>query len=100
MRWVKVSRPWARRLRPILATRATALIDGALPARMMGAILLATGAVMFVIGFIPGLPFTLAGHVLLFGLGLTARDGVLVGLGFVATLAEIGLITVLLGWLT
>ncbi|KAJ55543.1 hypothetical protein ACMU_12685 [Actibacterium mucosum KCTC 23349] len=94
------ARPWAHRLRPLLATRATGLVEGALSVRAMGLILVATGAVMFVIGFIPGLPFALAGHVLLFGLGLTARDGVLVALGYVAVLAEIGLIVTLLGWLT
>lgn len=94
------ARPLARRLRPLLAPRAVGVVDSPLALRLIGLTLMATGAVMFVIGFIPGLPFVLSGHVLLFGLALTARDGVVAVLGFGAVLGEVGAIVLLLGWLT
>ena len=78
------ARPIARRLRPVLMPRLCALTDNGLLLTTAAAIFIATGAVIFVIGFIPGLPFVLSIHVLLIGLGMTARDGIVTALGFAA----------------
>ena len=47
---------------------------------------------MLFAGFIPGLPFALSWHLLVFGLGLTLRDGVLVAIGWAIVVPEIALI--------
>jgi hypothetical protein len=41
---------------------------------------------MILIGSIPGLPFVLCVPVLLFGLGLTAGDGLCIAIGFAITI--------------
>ena len=70
-----------------LHPRARILVHGHLSLLLIAMILLAAAAVMIVIGAIPGLPFILCVPALLFGLGLTAGDGLVVGVGFAATLA-------------
>jgi len=81
---VKRARPVAQWLRPVLMPRLCGLTDNGLLLTTAAAIFIATGAVIFVIGFIPGLPFVLSIHVLLIGLGMTARDGIVTLLGFAA----------------
>ncbi|MGC9368939.1 MAG: exopolysaccharide biosynthesis protein [Paracoccaceae bacterium] len=81
---VKRARPLARRLRPVLMPRYCRLVDNGLTLTTAAAIFIATGAVIFLIGFIPGLPFVLSIHVLLIGLGMSARDGIVTLLGFAA----------------
>lgn len=78
------ARPIARRLRPVLMPRYYGLVDNGLILTTAAAIFIATGVVIFLIGFIPGLPFVLSIHVLLIGLGMTARDGIITALGFAA----------------
>jgi hypothetical protein len=78
------ARPIARRLRPVLMPRYYGLLDNGLILTTAAAIFIATGVVIFLIGFIPGLPFVLSIHVLLIGLGMTARDGIITALGFAA----------------
>ncbi len=68
-------RPVAKRLRALLGPRLTIIFDTAAIRVGIATILITTGAVIFFIGFIPGLPFFLSVHVLLIGLGQTARDG-------------------------
>ncbi len=76
------ARPVARRLRPILMPRLGGLVDNGLTLTAAAAIFIVTGVVIFLIGFIPGLPFVLSLHVLLIGLGMSARDGLVTLLGF------------------
>lgn len=78
------ARPIARRLRPVLMPRYYGLVDNGLILTTAAGIFIATGVVIFLIGFIPGLPFVLSIHVLLIGLGMTARDGIITALGFAA----------------
>ncbi|MCR9148952.1 MAG: exopolysaccharide biosynthesis protein [Rhodobacteraceae bacterium] len=74
-------RPLARRSERVLRPRLPRLTASRLAALTLAAALLATAAVVFVLGFIPGLPFMLAWPLLLIGLGLTARDGLAVAIG-------------------
>jgi len=85
---VNRARPVVRWLRPVLIRRLTGLIESPLALLMISVILLATGAVILVVGFIPGLPFMMSLHILLLGLGLTARDGLVGLLGFAAVVPE------------
>lgn len=81
---VERARPMAQWLRPVLMPRYCRLVTNGLTLTTAAAIFIATGVVIFLIGFIPGLPFVLSLHVLLIGLGMTARDGIVTLLGFVA----------------
>lgn len=89
---LKRAQPVARRLRYALNQRFTRFIDNRLYRLATSVILLATGATIFLIGFVPGLPFVLSIHVLLIGLGLTARDGIVSALGMIAILPAAWLI--------
>ncbi|ARE38553.1 Exopolysaccharide synthesis, ExoD [Rhodovulum sp. P5] len=62
-------------MRPFVAPRLAFLIDSAVAHRILALILMATGVMVLVAGFIPGLPFALSFHVLLLGLALSTRDG-------------------------
>ncbi len=65
---------------------------------IIGAIgIVLSGAIMVTIGFIPGLPATLALPILLFGLGLTAGNGVVVLAGYALVIPAVVLILWLLG---
>ena len=83
-RSIGFARPVAKRLRPVIMQRCTGLVDSGLVMTTSAAIFIATGAVIFLIGFVPGLPFVLSIHVLLIGLGMTARDGIVTVLGIAA----------------
>lgn len=78
-------------VRPILRPRLTFLACGPIALRMIALVPILTGVIMLAIGWIPGLPFVLSVHVLFFGLGLTARDGLAVGLGYACIAPEIWL---------
>lgn len=77
---------WLGRL---LHPRWPRLVHGTFVLTLIAFALLAAASVMTLIGAIPGLPFVLCVPALLFGLGLTAGDGVLVAMGFLATLAAL-----------
>jgi hypothetical protein len=81
------SRPVTRAIGRLLRPRATALATSRMAHVAVGLLLGAIAVVMFVVGFVPGLPFLLAVPVFLIGLGLTARDGVAVSLGLAGVLA-------------
>ncbi len=81
---IEKAQPWRHRMRHILSTRFTIVFDSLIVQISVAATLMATGTVIFFIGFVPGLPFVLSIHVLLIGLGLTARDGVVMSLGLAA----------------
>jgi hypothetical protein len=92
-------RAFAQRTRP-LAARAARLVrpryGHAVTSRpallVIAGTLIVTALVLFVVGFIPGLPFLIAVPVLLVGLGLTARDGVLLAAGLALLLMPLGAI--------
>lgn len=83
-------------LHPVFGQRRAALSASPLAVALMGLTSALSGAIIIVIGFIPGLPFVLSWHLLAFGLGLSLRDGLLVALGWVVVLPELALILWLL----
>lgn len=89
---VKRAHPVVAFLRPVLARRFETLVEGVLALRLIGVILIATGAVIMFVGFIPGLPFALSLHILVLGLALTARDGLMGLLGYAAVAPELAVI--------
>lgn len=89
---VKRIQPLRRKARLVLSERMTFIIDGRVFQLAAALILLGTGAVIFFIGFVPGLPFVLSIHILLIGLGLTARDGIVMSLGLTAIAPAIWLV--------
>jgi hypothetical protein len=89
-----VARPLSRVLRPRmtwLATRRAALV-------LIAVVLLFVAVAKFAIGLIPGLPFLLAVPVLMIGLGLTARDGLVLGAGLFLVLIPTGVFLRALLW--
>jgi hypothetical protein len=81
------ARPVTRVIGRLLRPRAVALATARPVEILLGLVLGTIAVVMFVVGFVPGLPFLLAIPVLLIGLGLTARDSLVLFLGLVAALA-------------
>lgn len=75
------SRPVTRAIGRLLRPRAVALVTARAAQVVTGLVLGTIAVVMFVVGFVPGLPFLLALPVFLIGLGLTARDGLVLALG-------------------
>lgn len=70
----------------IVHPRWSGWVSGTVALTLIACALLAAASVMILIGAIPGLPFVLCIPALLFGVGLTAGDGLVVALGFLATL--------------
>ncbi|WP_414898167.1 exopolysaccharide biosynthesis protein [Rhodovulum sp. YEN HP10] len=83
------AQPAALWLRPLLTPRLVALIEGRIATRLIALILMVTGVLIFLLGFIPGLPFVLSLHVLMLGLALSTRDGLVAGLAYVLMGPEI-----------
>lgn len=77
--------PLSRRLRRVLHPRWRALAQSVVALWLIALYLLVVSLVMIVFGSVPGLPFLLCMPVLLFGLGLTAGDGLVVAMGFAVT---------------
>ncbi|ARC88238.1 exopolysaccharide biosynthesis protein [Rhodovulum sp. MB263] len=86
------AQPAALWLRPLLTPRLVALIEGRIATRLIALILMVTGVLIFLLGFIPGLPFVLSLHVLMLGLALSTRDGLVAGLAYVLMGPEIAFI--------
>lgn len=86
------AQPAALRLRPFLAPCLPFLIDSMVMSRVVALVLILTGAVIIVAGFIPGLPFVLSLHVLILGMALSARDGLAALVGYSLLMPEILLI--------
>lgn len=74
-------RPIARVFGRILRPRAPALAAARGVEILLAAVLGGSALLVFVLGFIPGLPFALAWPILLIGLGLMLRDAAALGLG-------------------
>jgi hypothetical protein len=81
------SRPVTRAIGRLLRPRAVAFVTARATQVLTGLVLGTIAVVMFVVGFVPGLPFLLAVPVFLMGLGLTARDGRVLALGLCSILA-------------
>ncbi len=82
--------PLAKRARRVLKPRYADAVTARPTLLLVAATLLATAVVLFVMGFIPGLPFLIAVPVLLVGLGLTAEDGLVLGAGLILLLMPLG----------
>ncbi|WP_074219114.1 exopolysaccharide biosynthesis protein [Rhodovulum sp. ES.010] len=83
------AQPVALRLRPLVAPRLAFLVSSAVMSRVVALILMVTGAVILLVGFIPGLPFVLSLHVLLLGIALSSRDGLVALLGYALLVPEV-----------
>ncbi|MCE8417636.1 exopolysaccharide biosynthesis protein [Rhodovulum sulfidophilum] len=83
------AQPAALWLRPLLTPRLVALIEGRIATRLIALILIGTGVLIFLLGFIPGLPFVLSLHVLMLGLALSTRDGLVAALAYALMVPEI-----------
>ncbi|BAQ68523.1 probable exopolysaccharide synthesis protein [Rhodovulum sulfidophilum] len=83
------AQPAALWLRPLLTPRLVALIEGRIATRLIALILIGTGVLIFLLGFIPGLPFVLSLHVLMLGLALSTRDGLVAALAYALMAPEI-----------
>lgn len=81
------ARPMALRLGRIVRARLEFLASGPLGPRVAAAAVMGAGAVMIPLGFIPFLPLLVGLPVLAIGLGLMARDGLVVALGYVTLFA-------------
>jgi hypothetical protein len=86
VRAVSAARPWARRIDKLLKPRLTFL---ALQPFVNLIALVCIGAALITIplGFIPFAPFVPSLAIVVFGLGMTARDGLLLLLGMIGVIA-------------
>lgn len=80
------ARPVALRLGRVVHPRAKWLASGPVALRAAGSALILGGIILIPIGFIPFLPLLVGFPVLAIGLGLLARDGLFMVLGFAAFL--------------
>lgn len=69
-------------MRPVVSPRFAVLVDSRPMRWLLSLVLMATGVVIFVTGFIPGLPFALSLHILLLGIALATRDGLVALTGY------------------
>jgi hypothetical protein len=76
-------------LRPLLSPRLPFLVESAVMRRLIALILMVTGAVILIAGIIPGIPFILSLHILVLGLAMSARDGLVALAGYAMLLPEI-----------
>lgn len=83
-------RPAARWISRFLEERLEVLAGSGPARRLIGVCLIVVGIAMLAIGFVPGVPFVVGLPVLLFGLGMTSRDGAVVLVGFALFLLAAG----------
>ena len=86
-KWDRASekaRPWARRVDWLLRPRLRPL-TGPVMQRVLSVIIIALAIAMFPLGFIPFATAAPGASILLFGLAISARDGLAVVLGLAAT---------------
>ncbi len=93
---VKRAKPYTQRIDRILHERLTVLIHP-ISKRLAAACCCMLCIGMILIGFIPLLPAVLALPVLFFGLGYIARDGLMIGLGFLTVTVSATALYILLG---
>lgn len=76
------ARRWADRLSALLSQRLHVLTNGPIATRLTALIVIASALIMIPLGFVPGLPLVFGATLLLVGLGITARDGLIALLGY------------------
>lgn len=89
---VERARPYTHKLRRITRPRLQFLTHGAVALTLIALILIATGGLIFAVGFVPVLPFLMSLHVLFFGIGMATRDGLMTLIGFALLTPEAWLI--------
>jgi hypothetical protein len=94
--FLRHARPMGQRLGRLFRPRFIDLAASQFAYLFIASALFFTAIIMFFVGFIPGLPFLLAWPILLFGLGLTARDGGAIMAGITLFLMPMG---ALISWL-
>jgi len=89
-RWARRLRPWANRLDAVLQPRFVFLAES--PFINVGALMCIVAALMtYPLSLIPAAPLAPGIAITLFGLGVTARDGMLLGLSGLCTCGAAGL---------
>lgn len=83
----KLARPWAKRVDWFIRPRLAALTGPAME-RVISVVIIVLALSMFPLGFIPFATAAPGAAILFFGLALSARDGLAVFLGLIATLAS------------
>jgi hypothetical protein len=86
---VQKARPVIDWLERLVCPRAAFLAEGAVALKIAALAMVLLGILMIVIGFIPALPFLLGLPVLCFGIGMTARDGYVMALGYALILPPV-----------
>ncbi|MBS1304189.1 exopolysaccharide biosynthesis protein [Loktanella sp. SALINAS62] len=84
---VTKARPWAERLDFFVGPRMAGLATGTAALKGAALCIIFAGLLMIPLGFIPFLPASLGLSCLLLGVGITARDGLLIGAGYTIFLA-------------
>lgn len=79
-------KPATKRLRRVLRPRLETLAQSRVSLMAIGGVLVLAGLAMIAIGFVPGLPFLFALPVLVYALGLTGGDGLVVIAGHLLVL--------------
>ena len=74
-RALEAGKPWAGRLSALLRQRLCGLVNGPVSTRVAALVVVMSALVMIPFGFIPGLPLVFGGTLVLLGIGITARDG-------------------------
>ena len=82
-RALETAKPWAEKLSFLLKERYCALAVGGVANRVTAAFVVIGALLMTAMGFIPGLPAALGGALLLIGLGVTGRDGLVTLAGYI-----------------
>ena len=78
------AKPWAEKLSFLLKERFCALATGTVANRAAALVVVLSALIMIPLGFIPGLPLVFGVNLLLLGLGITGRDGLVTLAGYIA----------------
>ena len=95
---VEKARPWARKIGGLIGHRWERLTQSTAVLRVGSIALIVIGAVMILLGAVPGLPAALAMPVAIYGLGLTANNGLLVALAAALLVPAVGVLAWLMPW--
>ena len=86
---VETARPWAKRVSSVVRPRLSVLTNGPLANRAISLCVVLASLAMIPLGFIPFVPMALGLALFLLGLGMTARDGAVIGMGYAVFAAAI-----------
>lgn len=79
---VDKARPWAERLSKIVRRRLTFLCNGPVANRAISLCVVLASVAMIPLGFIPFMPMVLGVSLFILGIGMTARDGAAIAIGY------------------